>query len=104
LVKKELGPDKLLFSTKWLLWRWDKLKIVRMTRADIRKGTYTVVWKGCITVVVRKPGKNDYTKLTPYRSISLLTCVGKVVDILAAELLSEKAERRGLVSDGQFGS
>lgn len=80
------------------------MKIVRMTRTAIRKGRHPVVWKECITVVVRKDGKNDYTKLTPYRSISRLTCVGKVVDILAAELLSEKAERRGLLRDGQLGS
>jgi hypothetical protein len=55
-------------------------------------------------VVIRKPGKDDYTKLKAYRSISLLSCMGKVVEKVAAELLSEEAEKRGLLSDGQFGS
>jgi hypothetical protein len=55
-------------------------------------------------VVIRKPGKDDYTKLKAYCSISLLRCMGKVVENVVAELLSEEAERRGLLSDGQFGS
>jgi hypothetical protein len=43
-------------------------------------------------------------KLKAYRSILLLSCRGKVVEKVAAELLSEEAERRGLLSDGQFRS
>ena len=38
-------------------------------------------------MVIRKPGKDDYTKLKAYRSISLLSCMGKVVENVAAELL-----------------
>jgi len=54
--------------------------------------------------MIRKPGKDNYTQLNPYRSISLLRCMGKVVETEFAELLSEEAERRGLLSDAQFGS
>jgi hypothetical protein len=43
-------------------------------------------------------------KLKEYRSISLLTCVGKVVEKVVAELLAEDAERSGLLSDGQYWS
>jgi hypothetical protein len=39
-----------------------------------------------------------------YRTISLFNCMGKVVEKVVAELLSEEAERRGLLSDGQFGN
>jgi len=55
-------------------------------------------------VVIRKPGKEKQTKLKAYCSISLLSCMGKVVEKVVAELLPEEAERRGLLSDGQFGS
>jgi hypothetical protein len=55
-------------------------------------------------VVIRKPGKEDYTKLKSYRTISLLRCMGKVIEKVLAQLLSEEAERRSLLSDGQFGS
>jgi hypothetical protein len=47
------------------------------------------------------PGKDDYTKLMAFRSISLLSCMGKVIDKVVAELLAKEAERRGLLSDGQ---
>jgi hypothetical protein len=53
-------------------------------------------------VVIRKPGKDDYKKLKVYRTISLLSSMEKVVEKVVAELLSEVAERRGLLSDGQF--
>jgi len=46
----------------------------------------------------------DYTKLKSYRTISLLSCMGIVVEKVVAELLSDEAERRALPSDGQFGS
>jgi hypothetical protein len=49
-------------------------------------------------------GKEEYMRLTSYRTISLLRCIGKVVEKLVAELLSYEAEKRVLVSDGQFGS
>jgi len=55
-------------------------------------------------VVIHKPGKDDYTKHKANRSISLLSCIGKVVKKVVADLLSEEAERRRLLSDGQFGS
>jgi len=55
-------------------------------------------------VVIRKPEKDNYTKLKAIRSISLLSCMGKVVKTIDVERLSEEAERWGLLSDRQFGS
>jgi hypothetical protein len=103
-VKKAPGPDKLSFGAIRLLWKWGKETVVRLTRAAIRMGRHPAVWKRASGVVIRKPGKDDYTKLKAYRSISLLSCMGKVVEKVVAELLSEEAERRGLHTDGQFGS
>ena len=103
-VKKAPGPDKLSFGTIRLLWKWDKERIVRLMRVAFHTGRHPAVWKRARGLVFRRPGKDDYSKLMAYRSISLLSCIGKVVENVAAELLSEEAERRGLLSDGQFGS
>jgi len=103
-VKKAPGPDKLSFGAIRLLWKWEKERIVRLARAAIRTGRHPAVWKRASDVVIRKPAKDDYTKLKAYRSKSLLSCMGKVVETVAAELLAEEAERRGLLSDGKFGS
>jgi len=55
-------------------------------------------------VVIRKPGKDDSTNLKAIRTILLLRYMGKVVEKVSVELLSEEGKRRGLLSDGQFGS
>ena len=67
---------------------------MRLTKAAIRTGRHPAVWKLVSGVVIRKPGKDDYTQLKAYRSILLLSCMGKVVENVVAELLSEEAERR----------
>jgi len=101
-VKEAPGPDKLSFNAIQLLWKWDKQKIVRLTRAAIRTGWHPAVWKRASSVVSRKPGKDDYTKLKAYHSISLRSCMGKVVATVATEMLSEEAEGWELPSDRQF--
>jgi hypothetical protein len=83
---------------------WDKQRIVGLMKATIRTGRHPAVWKRVRGVEIRKPGKDDYTQLKAHRSISLLSCTGKVVEKVVAELLSEEAERREWLSDGQFGS
>jgi hypothetical protein len=103
-VKKAPGPDTLSFGAIQLLRKWDKERVVRLTRVAIRTGRHLAVWKRENGVVIRKPGKDDYTKLKAYGSITLLSCMGKVVEKVVAELVSEEAESRGLLSDGQFGS
>jgi len=103
-VKKAPGQDKLSFRAVRLLWKWDKERIVEVAKAAVQTGRHPAVWKLPSGVVIRKPGKDDYTKLKAYRSISLLSCMGKVIEKVVAELLAEQAERRGLLSNRQFGS
>jgi hypothetical protein len=74
-VKKAPGPDKLSFGATQLLWKWDKDRSLRPTKATIRLRRYPSVWKRACGVVIRKPGKDDYTQLKAYRSISLLSCM-----------------------------
>jgi len=58
---------------------------------DIHSGRHPAVCKQATGVVIRKPGKDDYTQLMTYRSISRLRCMGQVVENVAAELMSEEA-------------
>jgi len=103
-VRQAPGPDKLSFGTIWLLWIWDKETTMTLTKKAIRMGRHPAVWKRASAVVIRNPGKDDCTLLKAYLSISLSSCIRKVVEKVLAELRSEEAERRGLLSDGQFGS
>ena len=72
--------------------------IVRLTNAAIRTGRHPAVLKWASGEVIWKPGKDDYTKLQADRSISQLSCMGKVVEEVVAELLSDEAERSGRLS------
>jgi len=77
----------LSFTAIWLLWKWDKKRIVRLTREAIRTRRHPAVWKNASGMVICKPGKDDYTKLKAYHSTSLCSCMGRVVKKEAAELL-----------------
>jgi hypothetical protein len=92
------------FSAIWLVWKWHKERIARLTRAAIRTRRYPLVGNQASGAVISKPGKDDYTKLKAYRSISLVSCMGKVDENFVAELLSEEDDRIGLLCDGQFGN
>ena len=74
--KKVPGPDKLSFGAIWLLRKWDKGRIVRMTRTAIRMGRHPAIWKRASGVLIHKPGKDNYTKLKAYRSLLLRSCMG----------------------------
>jgi len=77
---KAPGPDKLSFGAIWLLWKWDKERIVRLMRTAIRTGRHPAVLKQASGVVIRKPGKDAYTKLKAYNCRSLRSCMGKVAE------------------------
>jgi hypothetical protein len=101
-VKKAPGLDKLSFCAIPLLWKLDQERTVRLTSVVICTRRHPAVLKWASSVVICKPGKDNYKKLNAYSSISLLSCMGKVVENVAAELLSEKAEKMWPLSDRQF--
>ena len=88
----------------WLLRMWDKEIIVMLATAAICMGRHPAEWKRPSGVEIGKPGKDDNKQLKAYRSISLLSRMGTVVEKVVPELLPEEAERTGLLRDRQFGS
>jgi len=74
-----------------------------MTRVAISTGSHLALSMRASGVVICKPGLDDYTLLKAYRSISLHSCMGKVVETVVAELLPEETERRGQLWNRQFG-
>jgi len=87
-VKNALEPNKLSFGTIQQLCKWDKEMIVTLRRAAIHTGRHPAAWKRASGVVIRKPGKDDYTKPKAHHSILLLSCTGKVIQKPAVQLLS----------------
>jgi hypothetical protein len=52
--------------------------------------------------VIHKPGKEDDRTETVYRVIEKLCCMGKVIWKVVADMPSEEAAQRGLLTNGQF--
>jgi hypothetical protein len=102
-VKKAPGPDRLGFKAMRLLWEWDAPRIIAVVKTSFRLGIHPRVWKEAKGVVIPKPNKPDYGVAKAYRVITLLNCLGKVVEKVAANAIAEQCERRQLLHDGQFG-
>jgi hypothetical protein len=102
--KKAPGPDGLGASVLRLMWEWDSQRITALVRASIRLGAHPNTWKVAKGVTIPKPGKDDYTRAKSYRVISLLNCLGKVVEKVVATMISDHCEREGTFHPGQYGS
>lgn len=57
----------------------------------------------CKIVVLRKPGKPDYSVPGAYRPISLLNTLGKLLEAVMTRRLSYLAEKHSLLPNSQFG-
>jgi len=103
-VQKAPGIDKLNFRALRLLWSWDAPRVTSLARQCFRLGVHPRTWKTAKGILLRKPNKPDYTLVKAYRVISLLNCLGKVVEKIAAEVISTYCEAAGVLHPGQMGS
>ena len=85
------------------MYEWDPDRIVALLRAHIRLGYHPARWKVARGVTIPKPGKDDYGLAKSYRCISLLNCLGKMVEKVAAMLVSAHCERVRGFHPGQYG-
>lgn len=72
-------------------------------RATFTLHYYPSSWKVSDTIVLRKPGKTDYTTAKAHRPIALLNCMSKILSRCVADLLVYHAETKSLLADYQFG-
>jgi hypothetical protein len=97
------GPDLLSAAVVKLLFEWDETRMVALVRACIRLGLHPRTWKMARGITIPKPGKSDYGLAKSYRVISLLNCLGKVVEKVVANMLSFETDRGNLLHPGQYG-
>ena len=62
------------------------------------------MWKVAKGILLRKPNKPDYTAVKAYWVISLLNCLGKVVEKIAVDGIARHCETMGVLHPGQMGS
>jgi hypothetical protein len=77
---------------------------VALVRQCFRLGLHSQAWKTAKGILLRKPNKPDYSVVKAYRVISLLNCIDKVVEKVAAKAISNHCEATGALHPGQMGS
>lgn len=97
------GEDDLPTLVWKQLWKYLKHFITEIFTVSINLGHHPQRWRRAKIVVLRKPGKPDYTVPEAYRPISLLNTLGKLLEAVIARRLSYLAEKHGLLPDSQFG-
>ncbi|KEP45734.1 putative reverse transcriptase from transposon X-element protein [Rhizoctonia solani 123E] len=71
--------------------------------ASLRLGIYPTEWRKSRTIVLRKPGKPDYSIAKAYRPIALLNVISKILSSCVANRLNSLAEEHGWLPDHHFG-
>ncbi|KAJ8579809.1 hypothetical protein M405DRAFT_699477, partial [Rhizopogon salebrosus TDB-379] len=83
-----------------LLLPWHLLQLFR---AVFTLKTYCAPWRDFTTVVLRKPGKPDYTVAGAYRPIALLNSMCKLLTAIVADQMTYLLEHHELLPSTHFG-
>ena len=75
----------------------------KLFNACLQQGYCPVHFKETITVVLRKPGKDDYTLPKSYRPIALLNTLGKALEAIVANRITYLADTYGLLPSHHTG-
>jgi ribonuclease HI len=100
---KAPGPDTIPNSVLKKCYPQLKEHLIFLAQASLQTGHFPTLFKETVTVIVRKPGKPDYTKAKAYRPIALESTIGKVLESIIAEAISYLCETHSLLPANHFG-
>jgi hypothetical protein len=108
LIKKaasKSAPGQSGHTWTVLKWAWeaDTDRIVELLAACLRAGHHPRQWKEAIVCVIPKANRADYTLAKNFRPISLLECLGKLLEKVVAKLIYRDMSKHLLVPTAQFG-
>jgi ribonuclease HI len=75
----------------------------KLFNACLNVGYFPAHFREAITVVLRKPGKDDYTQPKSYRPIALLNTLGKALEAILATRLTYLADTHDLLPNRHTG-
>lgn len=103
-TSKAPRPDKIDFWILPMIWERDSKRLLAIVQQSVRLGYQPKRWKRARGILLEKVGKRDWSLVKSYRVISLLNCLGKVVEKVVAGLLSEYCEKFSRLHPGQMGA
>ncbi|KAH7462407.1 hypothetical protein FOMA001_g18559 [Fusarium oxysporum f. sp. matthiolae] len=100
---KAPGPDGITNKALQIASPWIKHHLTKIFNQSLTLGYYPEHFRQSTTVVLRKPGKDNYTVPKAYRPIALLNTTGKIMEAVIAKRLSYLAETHNLLPDTHMG-
>ena len=99
------APGQLGHTWMLLKWTWDANpdQNVELLSACIRAGHHPRLWKEAVVCIIPKPNRADYTLAKNFCPISLLECLGKLLEKIVAKLIYRDMANHALVPTMQFG-
>jgi hypothetical protein len=81
----------------------DPERLANLMSACLRAGHHPRPWKEAIVCVIPKPNRADYTLAKNFRPISLLECLGKLLEKIVAKIIYSNMAKYALVPTTQYG-
>ena len=103
---KAPGPDGLPIGFLKAVGNSFYKTLARIIEASLQLGYFPSAFKKAIVIVLPKPNKTAAQKqrANAWRPISLLNCMGKIMEAIVGQRLADVAERHGLLPPEQFGN
>jgi hypothetical protein len=101
--QKVPGRDSLGMPILKALFKWDSDRVTALVLQCLCMGYHPCDWKIAKGICIPKPGKKAYDQAKSFQVISLLSCLGKLVEEVAATLIADTVEENGALHLGQFG-
>ncbi|KAJ6439009.1 reverse transcriptase [Purpureocillium lavendulum] len=100
---KAPGPDGIVNRALQIASPWIRQHLTRIFNQSLSLRYCPQHFRSSTTVVIRKPGKDNYTAPKSYRPIALLNTIGKIMDAIVATRLSYIAETYQLLPATHMG-
>lgn len=101
-AKKAPSPNKINFQILCMIWDWDKSRITSMIQQAITLGYHLKSWKKAWEILLKKAEKRDFVLVKLYQIINLLNCIGKILEKVIAEQLSQFCKAYSKLYPGQI--
>ena len=102
-ANKAPGPDDISNLVLKKAFNTMQRHLLALVTASFNLAYFPKAFKLSTTVVLRKSSKPDYTKPNAYRPIALESTIGKILESIAAEILSYLSETFELLPEQHFG-
>ena len=101
---KAAGEDGLPAAVWKEMWPVVKDRVLALFQQSLDTGETPDQWRQAKIIPLKKPNKSDYTRAKAWRPISLLSTLGKVLEAVVAERISNLVETLGLLPTNHFGA